>query len=72
MTTERNDLEQIVEALILRGVDYSTAEDKAFMAKNQQDEAAAHGAYEATVAALAIVMGVDHATANEAILSRTD
>lgn len=68
--TARNDLEQIVEALILQGVDYSAAEDKAFMAKDREAEFTAHAAYEATVKALAIVLGVDHATANEAILSR--
>lgn len=62
----------LVQALILMGVDYSTAEDKAFMAKEAAAMNAAHGALEATEKALALYLGVDVATANELILSATD
>ena len=35
----------LVERLILQGVDYSTAEDKAFMLKDEKAEGVAHGAW---------------------------
>lgn len=62
----------VAQALILQGVDYSTAEDKAYMAKDERAEFAAHGAMEATVKALAIVLGTDEGHANELILTATD
>lgn len=66
----RND--PYASALIEQGVDYSTAEDKAYMAKNPTGEAEAHGALEATTKALATYLRVDYATANELILSASD
>lgn len=59
----------LTEALIQQGVDYSVAEDKAFMAKDQRAEAMAHGGMEATVKALALVQGTDEAHAAQTILS---
>jgi hypothetical protein len=68
---------EIVQALILQGVDYATAEDKAFMTykgtgRPSCAEAAAHAGLEATVKALALVLGTDEGHANELILSATD
>lgn len=60
-----------IDALIQQGVDYSTAQDKAFMAHDQIGEARASEGYEATVKALALVADVDVAQANEMILTAT-
>ena len=59
----------LVERLILQGVDYSTAEDKAFMLKDEKAEGVAHGGMEATVKALALVLGTDEAHATGLILN---
>lgn len=59
----------IIQALIRQGVDYSAAEDKAFMAHDLKAEGVAHGGLEATTKALALVAGVDPATATEMILT---
>lgn len=73
MTERYDDTEDraIIQALIQQGVDYSTAEDKAFMADDLKAEAVAHGGYQATIKALALVAGVDDATAATMILSAT-
>lgn len=60
------------QALILQGVDYAAAEDKAFMAKEAAQMNVAHGGLDATIKALALHLDGDLARANELILSATD
>lgn len=67
MTTTKND--QIAQALIAQGVDYTAAEDKAFMAKEATKMNAARGGLEATVKALALVLDTDPPHAAELILT---
>lgn len=59
----------IIQALIAQGADYAIAEDKAFMAEDSEAEAMAHGGMEATVKALALVLGTDEAHAAQTILT---
>lgn len=60
------------EALILLGVEYSVAEDKAFRAHDPEAENKAQGGLEAIAKALAIVAHTDEGTAMETILVALD
>lgn len=69
MGTPHAETDPVVQALIFQGVDYCIGEDKAFMAKDLKAEGIAHGGLEATVKALALVMGTDLAHAHQTILT---
>jgi hypothetical protein len=58
----------VIDALIQQGIEYAIAEDKWFMAGDQHLEGVAHGGHQATVKALAIVLGVTEAEAAKAII----
>lgn len=68
-TAAITDRTRIIDALIAQGLDYSIAEDKAFMGNDTKGEAMAHGGHLATVKALAIVLGVEPMEAAARILA---